>query len=168
MCQTCVDEGYLSQETFDKIEAFLTTWPGAEFGPAHVVLGDDNVEDHFIEYCLGYARAALYHDASIDLANSVKFQKEMMFLGLWTMPIVCSMKCTPMQMMSEFGSGNEDTAGPCVLFMVTRDIVRQLVSSFSHRRWLDPWLGSFLEIKRRNGRTSGRNIFSSLVVLRMR
>jgi len=52
MCQGCVGDGYLSQETFDKIEAFLGVWPEAESGPGHVVLADDNVEDVFIQDCL--------------------------------------------------------------------------------------------------------------------
>lgn len=52
MCQGCVDRGELSQETFDKISAFLGVWPNAEFGPAHIVLGDDNIEDENIQWCL--------------------------------------------------------------------------------------------------------------------
>ena len=59
MCQTCVDEERLSQDTFDKIEAFCEKWPHAEFGPAHLVLGDDNVEDYYLCLCLRLAKASL-------------------------------------------------------------------------------------------------------------
>lgn len=59
MCQSCVDEGALSQETYDKIEAFLDEYPSAEFGPAHIVLSDDNVDDGSIKWCLGLTKAAL-------------------------------------------------------------------------------------------------------------
>ena len=52
MCQTYVDEGRLSQETFDKIEAFCDRWGSAEFGPAHILLSDCNVFDYDIHYCL--------------------------------------------------------------------------------------------------------------------
>ena len=52
MCQTCVDEGRLSQETFDKIEAFCDRWDSAEFGPAHILLSDCNVLDSNILFCL--------------------------------------------------------------------------------------------------------------------
>ncbi|RPJ40144.1 MAG: hypothetical protein EHM35_00635 [Planctomycetaceae bacterium] len=59
MCQACVDEGRLSQATFDKIGAFLEKWPHAAYGPAHIVLDDDNLLDGHITWCLGLARAAL-------------------------------------------------------------------------------------------------------------
>ena len=52
MCQGCVDEGLLSQSTYDKIETFLDKYPDAEFGPAHIVLSDCNLEDEYIKYCL--------------------------------------------------------------------------------------------------------------------
>lgn len=53
MCQGCVNEGYLTQETFDKIWRFSLEWPEAQSGPAHIVIGDDNVSDENIQYCLG-------------------------------------------------------------------------------------------------------------------
>ena len=59
MCQTCVDEGRLSQETYDKIEAFCEKWDSAEFGPAHILLSDCNVYDDDIQFCLKNARDAL-------------------------------------------------------------------------------------------------------------
>ena len=62
MCQGCIDDGALSQETYDKIEAFLEVYPQASWGPAHLVLDDDNVDDYNIKWCLGLAKAALSHD----------------------------------------------------------------------------------------------------------
>lgn len=59
MCQGCVEAGYLSQETHDAIEAFLLHNPDTEFGPAHVVLGDDNVDDVSIDRCLARVREEL-------------------------------------------------------------------------------------------------------------
>jgi hypothetical protein len=35
-----------------RIEAFLKEWPDAEYGPAHVVLSDKNLEDHWIDGCI--------------------------------------------------------------------------------------------------------------------
>jgi len=52
MCEGCVEAGYLSQETYDKIEAFVEEWPGCEFGPAHIVLDDCNILDDDIDFCL--------------------------------------------------------------------------------------------------------------------
>ncbi|KKM76864.1 hypothetical protein LCGC14_1375780 [marine sediment metagenome] len=52
MCQSCVNEGYLSQEVFDKVQVFLDQYPTARFGPGHIVLADCNVERHHIEWCL--------------------------------------------------------------------------------------------------------------------
>ncbi len=52
MCQGCVDEGRLTQATYDKIETFLAAWPDSEFGPAHIVLSDANVDDGSIKFAL--------------------------------------------------------------------------------------------------------------------
>lgn len=62
MCQQCVDDGEISQRTYDAIEAFLHEWPDAEFGPAHIVLSDSNIENGHITWCIGLARAALSRD----------------------------------------------------------------------------------------------------------
>ena len=50
MCQGCVDDGKLSQATFDRMEAFLEDYPQAAFGPAHIVLDDNNIEDVHLDY----------------------------------------------------------------------------------------------------------------------
>lgn len=52
MCQGCVADGMISQSVYDACEAFLDSFPSAEFGPAHIVLGDDNVKDSHIQWCL--------------------------------------------------------------------------------------------------------------------
>jgi len=36
----------------DRIDAFCARWLGAEFGPAHILLSDYNMEDDHIEFCL--------------------------------------------------------------------------------------------------------------------
>ncbi len=59
MCQACVNEDVLTQETFDKMKAFLVKYPNAEFGPAHLVLSDCNMEDYFIKDAIGCAKGAL-------------------------------------------------------------------------------------------------------------
>ena len=64
MCQQCVDDERLSQETFDKIEAFNRQWPFAAYGPAHIVLDDDNVFAHNLDWCIGITQAAISGDLS--------------------------------------------------------------------------------------------------------
>ena len=63
MCQGCVDKGYLSQSTYDAIEAFNEKWPQAEFGPAHIVLSDCNIENDHLASCMK------------DLDNMMRFGK---------------------------------------------------------------------------------------------
>jgi hypothetical protein len=64
MCQGCVDNGELSQETYDAIEAFAKRWWNSQFGPAHIVIADDNVGDDHILMCIRLAEAALSKDMS--------------------------------------------------------------------------------------------------------
>ncbi len=52
MCQGCVEEGRITQKVYDAIEAFLKKWPNSDYGPAHVVIADDNVEVYNIQSCL--------------------------------------------------------------------------------------------------------------------
>lgn len=63
MCQGCVDKGDLTQETYDKIEAFVDEHSQAAFGPAHSVVDDDNVDDGSIYYCLRMFYAMFPEDA---------------------------------------------------------------------------------------------------------
>ena len=71
MCQTCVDEGRLSQETYDKIEAFCEKWSSAEFGPAHIVLSDCNVDDYFVAFCLRITKGALLHRMGLEMPEGI-------------------------------------------------------------------------------------------------
>lgn len=52
MCQGCVEQGDLSQSTYDAIDRFLVRFPNAEYGFAHVVLADCNVDNACIRACL--------------------------------------------------------------------------------------------------------------------
>lgn len=52
MCQGCVDDGRVPQYLFDVIELYLSSNPESEFGNAHIVLADLNLEDHHIKWCL--------------------------------------------------------------------------------------------------------------------
>jgi hypothetical protein len=81
MCQTCVNDGYLKQSTYDKLEAFIKKYPEAENGPAHTVLGDDNVLDHDLKYSLGLVRATLSGNVS-DLDNPRR-DKEIIDMCEW-------------------------------------------------------------------------------------
>lgn len=54
---------YATKAIQTKIWGFLKEWPCAEFGPAHIVLGDYNLKDAHIRWCLGLTRAAISHDA---------------------------------------------------------------------------------------------------------
>lgn len=36
--------------TIAKINRFLVKWPSAEYGPAHIILSDYNLEDHNFEF----------------------------------------------------------------------------------------------------------------------
>jgi hypothetical protein len=83
MCQTCVDNGHLAQQTHDRIEAFLEQYPDAEHGPAHIVLGDDNVEDGHIEWCLALARAALSGNKD-DLPLRSRYDNETDWIALYS------------------------------------------------------------------------------------
>ena len=61
-----MDIGYLSQETYDKIEVFCERWPRAKFGPGHLVFGDNNVDDYRMCFCLRLAKGALFHKAGLS------------------------------------------------------------------------------------------------------
>ena len=48
------------------IDEFLDEWPDAEFGPAHIVLSDGNVEDHHVDWCLGLLGVVLDGEPWLD------------------------------------------------------------------------------------------------------
>ena len=79
MCQICVDNGEISQATYDKIEAFNAKYDEAQFGPAHIVLADCNIEDEHLQWCIGLIEAALSKNP-LDLYEPSKdftFMQEM-------------------------------------------------------------------------------------------
>ena len=61
MCQFCVDDGKLSQETYDRIEVFVEEWPDSAYGPGHIVLGDCNLLDGDLDWCRSLISAVLAH-----------------------------------------------------------------------------------------------------------
>jgi len=48
---TCVEDGTISLWLYEVIEAFDAIYDEG-YGPAHIVIGDCNVEDHHIQWCL--------------------------------------------------------------------------------------------------------------------
>lgn len=42
-----------------KIEAFCAKWPNAEFGPAHIVLSDYNLNDGSVTWCISLISGCL-------------------------------------------------------------------------------------------------------------
>lgn len=52
MCSGCYTEEPLGREWYNRMNHFYDLYPEADFGPAHIVIGDDNLEDHHILYCL--------------------------------------------------------------------------------------------------------------------
>ncbi len=52
MCQTCIDEGRISCWLMDVMDEVSGRYHDADSGFAHIVLGDYNVNDHHINYCL--------------------------------------------------------------------------------------------------------------------
>jgi len=52
MCSGCVREGSIAWWLADIIEEYLERWPNDDGSSGHIVLGDFNVEDHHIEFCL--------------------------------------------------------------------------------------------------------------------
>lgn len=51
MCETCVERN--GDAVCAKLDAFVEQWPTAEYGPAHIVLGDTNIEPWHVRWCLG-------------------------------------------------------------------------------------------------------------------
>ena len=58
----------------DCIDAFVAIWDHAQFGPAHIVLGDYNIYDGHIDWCLSEIAAgnASDHDKE-ELAATAEF-----------------------------------------------------------------------------------------------
>lgn len=63
--------------TKSEIQAFLEIFPFAEFGPAHILLSDYNVDEHSIGYVQGRIDERLdnpmYKDARVELEATREF-----------------------------------------------------------------------------------------------
>lgn len=77
MCQNCIDSGKIRQSTFDLIERFNDEWPDAEYGPAHIVLADLNIEDGHIDWCLELLKAAIFQTTAALTDEDAAFMREM-------------------------------------------------------------------------------------------
>ncbi len=63
-----------------RIERFLDDWPRAEFGPAHVVLADANVDDSNLAWCAGLCRQWLGLEPRSSDPSEVKMWRD---VGGW-------------------------------------------------------------------------------------
>lgn len=50
---------WVKEETQDKIDAFVRQWPGSDYGPAHIALGDINIDDECLNLCLEWVQGEL-------------------------------------------------------------------------------------------------------------
>jgi hypothetical protein len=74
MCEQCAEEW--GDEIYSGVEEFLDEWPDAEFGPAHVVLSDFNMEGHHIAFCLDAIAAERASNDSLLLQETEKFMRD--------------------------------------------------------------------------------------------
>jgi hypothetical protein len=49
-----VEQGLITQKLLDACDAFVFKWPSAPFGPAHIVIDDQNADDESIQWCLDH------------------------------------------------------------------------------------------------------------------
>lgn len=88
MCQSCVDSGEITQKVHDAIDAFSEVWPDSNYGPAHIVINDMNVEDEHINWCLENWDKHIPQDLDERLERSDEFRMTKLFLKyLLTWPI---------------------------------------------------------------------------------
>ena len=52
VCQGCVNQGLITQKALDACDDFARRWPRAAYGPAHIVIDDNNVDDGSLNWCL--------------------------------------------------------------------------------------------------------------------
>lgn len=58
--EPCNDDGErLKRTTSNFIDAFAALWPGSNFGPAHILIEDGNVDDDQIDFCIKSTQAEL-------------------------------------------------------------------------------------------------------------
>lgn len=46
-----------------KIERFREQWPDSDYGPAHILIVDKNIEDDHIDWCIKICGAVLSHSS---------------------------------------------------------------------------------------------------------
>lgn len=46
------DKDNIARMIENRINAFTDKWPGSRFGPAHIVVEDNNLEDSHLLYCI--------------------------------------------------------------------------------------------------------------------
>jgi len=80
MCQVCVDIGVLTQETYDRIEAFVEEWPDS------IVLDDCNLGDGHIQFCLDRLDSYRAEDYSIEHTEEELAATRAFLEGLLTIP----------------------------------------------------------------------------------
>jgi hypothetical protein len=64
-----------------RIDKFLELWPGADFGPGHIVLGDCNIDDRSMRYCLEACRTWDPNDEDFsaeEIAATVEFLESLL------------------------------------------------------------------------------------------
>jgi hypothetical protein len=62
MCQTCIDNGQIAKWLADIIDAHEDRYDDGYGEGAHIVIGDWNVEDGHICYCLSQTEMPMRHE----------------------------------------------------------------------------------------------------------
>jgi hypothetical protein len=92
MCMSCVKEGQITKKLLDACEEFIEKWPESPYGPAHIVIDDNNAEDENIQWCLDHweeTEASIREacdesaddptlDRSLEVAATKAFLKELL------------------------------------------------------------------------------------------
>lgn len=54
------------------IKAFVEVWPGSDYGPAHIVLSDDNLLDDNLSFCYELIQGLLESRSQLKLDDDYK------------------------------------------------------------------------------------------------
>ena len=69
------------KEVYEKIDVFVDKWPGSDFGPAHILLSDQNTENGHVLFCLRETWAELKtkpdHRTTEELLATMDFLLEL-------------------------------------------------------------------------------------------
>jgi len=71
---------FAAQQLQAKIISFVTTWPRATFGPAHVILDDLNFSEESFDWCLDLIRSALEKRDSFVYPSPFARKEDLEFL----------------------------------------------------------------------------------------